>query len=229
MAQAGLSTGSRSHLLLLPNRSPMIGIFGGTFDPVHFGHLRSVLEVRQHLGLRELRLVPCRLPPHRGEPIASVRQRVTMLKLAIDDQAGVILDQRELQREGPSYMVDTLESLRGEVGETSLCLIMGMDTFQGLPQWHHWTRLIEYAHMIVMTRPGWNNSSEGELGDLVRERKIVDLRRLRDESAGCVYHCEVTQLEISASDIRRQLAVGHSPRYLLPDQVLEFIESEGIY
>ncbi|MEE8428580.1 MAG: nicotinate-nucleotide adenylyltransferase [Gammaproteobacteria bacterium] len=207
----------------------MIGVFGGTFDPVHFGHLRSALEVRQHLGLHELRLVPCRVPPHRGEPVASVKQRVTMLKLAVDDQAGLILDQRELQREGPSYMVDTLESLRREVGEMPLCLIMGMDTFQGLPQWHHWTRLIEYAHVIVMTRPGWNISSEGGLGDFVRKRKVAEQRRLRDESAGYVYLYEVTQLEISASDIRRQLAIGHSPRYLLPDQVLEFIESEGIY
>ena len=207
----------------------MIGVFGGTFDPVHFGHLRSALEVHRQLGLQETRWVPCLLPAHRHIPVASVGQRLAMLRLAIADQAGFMLDERELQREGPSYMVDTLQSLRNEFSRVPLCLILGMDAFQGLPGWRHWTRLPEYAHMVVMTRPGWSVPRDGELGNMVRERQVADHGRLRDQLAGRIFFYEVTRLEISASEIRRRLANGQSPRYLLPAPVLEFIIREKIY
>jgi len=207
----------------------MIGIFGGTFDPVHLGHLRPVLEVQQQLELQQVRLVPCRLPPHRDKPIASAMHRHGMLELALAGQPGLVIDDRELEREGPSYMVDTLESLRQEMDKTPLCLILGMDAFLGLPSWHQWVRLAEYAHLVVMTRPGWSISEAGELSEFVMKRKVLAHQQLCDAQAGYVFFCEVTQLEISASKIRTQIAKGQSVRYLLPDSVLAFIEDEGIY
>ena len=133
----------------------MIGILGGTFDPVHFGHLRLAVEMYQDLGLQEVRLVPCRIPPHRNAPQASPEQRLAMLRLAIEHELGLRVDQRELQRDGPSYMVDTLQSLRDELGpDTPLSLILGMDAFDDIDTWHRWEELIQLAHFIVIQRPG---------------------------------------------------------------------------
>ncbi len=140
----------------------MIGIFGGTFDPVHFGHLRPALEVQQALGLDEVRFIPAGQPPHRDMPHATAPQRLSMLQTAIEDQPGFAADEREIQREGPSYMVDTLALLREELGQIPLCLILGYDAFLGLPAWHQWHRLIELAHLVITHRPGWNHADLDE-------------------------------------------------------------------
>ena len=207
----------------------MIGIFGGTFDPIHYAHLRTVLEVQQRLGLAELRFVPASIPPHRPQPVASPQQRSLMVRLAIADMPGVTLDVHELDRAGPSYMVDTLAALRDELADTPLVLILGLDAFLGLPAWHQWTRLIELAHIAVMERPGVALPEEGELAQLVRTHRTDDASRLAQQPAGALLFVPVSQLAISASDIRAQLAAGLSPRFLLPDAVLEYIRSEGLY
>src|SRR5210317_2209069 len=124
----------------------MIGVFGGTFDPIHFGHLRSALEICESLDLKEIRFIPCRIPPHRGEPVADPMQRMAMVRAALAGQPDMILDDREIKREGPSYMVDTLESLRSEFTTEPLCLVLGMDAFLGLSSWHRWKDLLTLAH-----------------------------------------------------------------------------------
>lgn len=207
----------------------MIGIFGGTFDPVHHGHLRAALELLQDLELSELRLIPCRIPPHRATPGATPEQRLAMLRAAVRDQSGFIVDDRELRRAGPSYTVDTLHSLRTEFGDTPLCLIVGADAFLGFPTWHRWTELIELAHVVVMHRPGWNAPADGVLADLLQARRVDTPARLRAQSAGCILVWPVTQLDISASRIREEVRRGRSPRYLVPDPVWELIRTEGIY
>ncbi|MDP3877813.1 MAG: nicotinate-nucleotide adenylyltransferase [Methylobacter sp.] len=137
----------------------MIGIFGGTFDPVHFGHLRSALEVKDIFGLDEVRLIPCAMPPHRESPAVTAAMRLQMLALAIKNQPGLKIDTRELERyerqQTPSYMVDTLESLRQEFPHETLLLFIGTDAFKYLTGWHQWQRLFDYAHIVVLTRPGF--------------------------------------------------------------------------
>ena len=133
----------------------MIGIFGGTFDPVHFGHLRPALDVKQALGLREMRLIPCFSPPHRQQPVANPGQRLTMLRAAVGEEPELLVDNREMKREGVSYMVDTLSSLREEFGDEPLCLVLGSDAFLQLDGWHRWREIIELAHIVVTHRPGW--------------------------------------------------------------------------
>ena len=195
----------------------MIGVLGGTFDPVHYGHLRPALEVMQRIGLEQVRFLPNRVPPHRESPWLAVEHRLALLQTAIADQPGFVLDQRELHRAGQSYMVDTLESLRDEFPSQPICLIVGMDAFLGLKQWHQWQRIPDLCHLIVTTRPGFEidpayvSELPASLSDSASELAGIAAGRILLES--------VTLLDISASAIREMLAAGQSVRYLLPDKV----------
>jgi len=195
----------------------MIGVLGGTFDPVHFGHLRPALEVMQAIGLEQVRFLPNRIPPHRETPWLNVENRLELLKTAIGDQPGFELDERELQREGHSYMVDTLESLRTDYPSHPICLILGMDAFLGIKQWHQWQRIPELCHLVVTTRPGFEI-----INALIRELPVTlatTASELSAQASGRILLQSVTQLDISASHIREMLATGRSVRYLLPDEV----------
>jgi nicotinate-nucleotide adenylyltransferase len=206
-----------------------IGIFGGTFDPVHNGHLRPVLEVLEELELAQVRLIPVHVPAHRPLPAAGGDHRLDLLRLAVDGIPGFEVDTRELDRGGPSYMVDTLRSLRREFPRTPLCLILGMDSFLGLPSWRHWHELIELAHLVVMDRPGSEPPLEGELAQWLIPRRTDSPERLRSELAGRVYFHAVTRLDISATRIRALLAAGRAPHFLLPPVVWRFIADQGLY
>jgi len=207
----------------------MIGILGGTFDPVHFGHLRPALEVRQALGLDEVRLIPCHIAPHRAQPEATAGQRAAMLEAALRGHPGLVVDRRELERDGPSWTVDTLVSLHNEPGIGKLCLLVGMDAFLGLPTWHRWHELIELCHMVVMTRPGSTVRYADELQDFVNLHRVMDPAELDNHTTGCLLFQDVTQLEISATRIRRLLAEGGSAAFLVPDAVLDIIQRAGLY
>jgi len=209
----------------------MIGIYGGTFDPVHYGHLRTALEVKEALGLEQIRLLPCRQPPHRGVPGATPEQRLSMLKLALAEaEPGFMVDTRELERAGPSYMIDTLTTLRAECGTAPLCLVIGMDAFLGLHHWHRWRELIKQAHLAIMRRPGSHHPIvPDELAAWVSERSRVETACLRAQPAGFIHFIEVTQLAISATRIRELVRAGRSARYLLPDAVLHYMRANGLY
>ena len=209
----------------------MLGIFGGTFDPIHFGHLRTALEVKESLGIIDLRFLPCRTPPHRNSPGASPEQRLLMLKLALQDaDAGFSIDCRELNREGPSYMVDTLASLRKEVGDQPICLILGYDAFAALPSWHCWRDIFTLANLAVMQRPNSPDPAlNKELSEIMQERRIKDADVLNIHPFGKIGIVRVSQLAISATLIRNLVASGKSPRYLLPNPVLAMIQSTGLY
>jgi nicotinate-nucleotide adenylyltransferase len=195
----------------------MIGVLGGTFDPVHYGHLRPALEVMQAIALQQVRFLPNRIPPHRETPWLNVENRLELLKTAIDDQPGFELDQRELQREGHSYMVDTLESLRADFPSHPICLILGMDAFLGLKQWHQWQRIPQLCHLVVTTRPG-SELDNAFIRDLPATLAHT-ASALSEVAAGRILLQSVTQLDISASQIRLMLSKGLSVRYLLPDEV----------
>ena len=213
--------------------SQPVGIFGGTFDPVHFGHLRPALELKQQLGLASVHLIPCNIPPHRGEPHATAEQRCAMLQLAIEGEDGLVLDRRELERPGPSYMVDTLKSLRQELGEQHpLCLIIGGDAFLGLPSWYHWQQLVQLAHIVVAHRPGWglNEATLDEpLRLLMQQHRLNGPEQLSAAPAGGVLLQTVTQLDISATSIRDRIAAGESANYLLPQPVWDYIRQQRLY
>ena len=130
-----------------------IGIFGGTFDPIHYGHLRTAFELLQTLDFEAVRFVPCGDPPHRGVTFASAALRLEMVRAATRDEPRFVVDDRELRREGPSYSIDTLMSLREEFPDRSLCLITGMDAFLGLPTWHRSDEILDFAHMWLHTGP----------------------------------------------------------------------------
>lgn len=206
-----------------------VGIFGGTFDPVHFGHLRSAFELLQALRLGEVRFVPCGNPPHRAAPVADASLRVEMIRCATASQPAFRVDDREVRRAGLSYTVDTLDSLREEFPETPLCLIVGMDSFLSLPKWYHWHRILELAHVVVAHRPGWRAPGDGELGQLLTDRGTELVSDLHAARAGSIFVHEVTQLEISSTEIRALISAGHDPRYLLPDCVATLIRESGCY
>ncbi len=210
----------------------MIGILGGMFDPIHYGHLRTALDVTESLNLEQLRFIPCGEPPHRDPPYASASQRLAMVRAAITDEPRFVVDDREIQRGGSSYMVETLESLREELGDTaSLGLILGLDAFVTLDSWFRWQDLISLAHLIVMTRPGWSMDDlmRPDLQTLVREHRAEDLGRCNKLAAGCVVFCPVTELNISSTGIRQQWQADKEVRYLLPDTVLELMKQQHIY
>jgi nicotinate-nucleotide adenylyltransferase len=207
----------------------MICLYGGTFDPVHFGHLRTAIEVQQAVGIEQVHLLPCGTPPHRGQPHASAEQRLKLLELAIADQTALTIDDRELRRDGPSFMVDTLRSIREDVADQPVCLVLGMDAFSGLESWHQWQAIPELAHLLVMQRPGSNWPDSGELSDWVKKRSTNDCKALFKQAAGLIVGVQVTQLEISSTRIRALLAADKSPRYLLPDAVLDHIQKNNWY
>ena len=199
-----------------------LAILGGTFDPVHNAHLRVAWEAAERLDA-EVRLIPANVPPHRDQPVASARERAAILRAALAGQDRLVLDERELRREGPSWTIDTLIELRDEIGAARpLVLLVGADAFLGLPSWHRWGEMFDYAHIGVLTRPGHEiGTLPTELRIKVASRRTNDPGALRETPSGRVLPIPVTPLEISATWIRDVLAAGGEPRYLMPDSVIE--------
>lgn len=209
-----------------------IGILGGTFDPIHFGHLRMAQEMAESLGLGEVRFIPAARPPHRSEPHGDARHRVEMVRLAIAGNPLFALDTREFDRTGPSYMVDTLRSLRAELGsERPLALLLGTDAFLGITTWHRWQELFELAHIAVAHRPGFVLDAQSPLmsPELGREWQQRYRATNPEGAAGNILLREITALDISASNIRESLTHDRSPRYLLPEAVCNYIHTHHIY
>lgn len=207
----------------------LIGIFGGTFDPIHYGHLRTAFEMLQALEFGEVRFMPSGDPPHRGRTYASVQLRRDMVQVAIAGQAGFVVDDREILRNGPSYTVDTLAELREELDKTPIGLIIGMDAFLGLTTWNHWEEIVELAHIVVAHRPGWKAPDMGALGELISDRGTHRINDLHESPAGRVHIHAVTQLEIASTEIRELVAAGRDPRFLMPDAVRDIIMNSKCY
>ena len=204
-----------------------IGIFGGTFDPIHNGHLRSALEVLQQFDLDHIRLIPSARPPHREQPQATPEQRVMMLHLAIKNSTQFVVDDRELKREGASYTIDTLKSLRQEMPDTARYLILGSDAFSGLSTWHQWEKLLDLSHIIVMQRASQPLSLSADMDRWFQARKGS-----AEDSAllvGKIWSVTLTQLNISATAIRSDITQGQPPAFLTPDPVVSFIEQLALY
>jgi len=205
------------------------GIFGGTFDPVHFGHLRAASEVKELLGIDDFRLFPAGMPPHRDSTHAHGDHRLAMLRLAVADHPDLAVDDREIRRQGASYMVDTLIDLRAETGDRPLLLVVGQDAANQLDEWHRWKELFELTHIVIMTRPSAAHDYSAELGNSLDGRIVENRQLLFDRPAGLVLHLNVTQLAISSTNIRNLISRGLSPRFLLPDRVLAYAQYHDLY
>jgi len=206
-----------------------MALFGGTFDPVHYGHLRCADEARQKLGLKKLYLLPSGTPPHRDTPQATVKQRLDMLQLALPEFPQLEIDDRETRRTGPSYMFDTLKELRSGIGDRPLFLLIGQDAANQLHTWFQWERLFELTHIIILTRPGAPARHPPELAEQVQPRMVSDVKKLFESKAGAVFHLEVESIDISASGIKHIIRSGGSPGSMLPVAVLEYINRNRLY
>lgn len=206
----------------------MIGVFGGTFDPVHYGHIKPALSIKQALVLSQLRFIPNRIPPHREQPWLTVTQRLSLLRLALEDYPDVVIDERELQRDGPSYMVDTLASLQQDFPGESLCLIIGMDAFLGITSWHQWPSLLDLCHIVVMQRPGFDletamlaEKMSAEDYRFLAERITDDVSTLTSQAAGKILLKSVPQMDISSTQIRTSLVKGEDVCQWMPEKVCQ--------
>jgi nicotinate-nucleotide adenylyltransferase len=208
----------------------MIGVYGGTFDPIHFGHLRPALDILQGLSLREIRFVPLNMAVHRTQPVGTGAQRLAMVRAAVETQNRFVVDERELERSGRSYSYDTLVSLRAEIGrEEPLCLLTGLDAFGDFLSWYRSEDILDLAHLVVMRRPGAIDPIDPDLRRWMEARLAPGPEEVAQSPCGLVLMCDVTQLDISATAIRTMIARGLSPRFLLPEKVLTLIEREGLY
>ena len=206
-----------------------IGIFGGTFDPIHYGHLRTAFEMLQALRFDEVRFIPSGDPPHRGKTYAGAPLRLEMVAAATQREDRFVVDDRELHRDGPSYTVDTLASIRQEQADAALGLILGMDAFLGLCSWHRWEEILGLANIVVAHRPGWRAPDIGPLGELIAEHGTHRVDDLHENAAGCIHIHAVTQLEISSTEIRDLVVAGRDPRFLMPDVVRDIILNSNCY
>lgn len=205
------------------------GVFGGMFDPIHYGHLRTAHELFELLDLEAIAFLPAGDPPHRARPLADAATRLAMVRAAVEGDERFLVDDRELRRSGPSYTVLTLEELRAERGAQPIALIMGMDAFAGLNGWHRAQELIGLVHMVVAVRPGSQPPHSGLAAALLRERRCDDPRRLSAAPAGLVFVNTGTQLDVSSSAVRDVVAAGRDPRYLMPEPVRRIIVARGSY
>ena len=206
-----------------------IGVLGGTFDPVHVGHLRGALEVAETLALDELRLTPSARPPHRDKPQVSAKDRLAMVECAVAGVAPLVVDARELQRDKPSYTIDTLELMRAELAVSDqVFLLLGWDAFCGLPTWHRWEELLQHCHILVLQRPDADSEPPDALRNLLAARSVSDPLALKGPSGQIAFVWQ-TPLAVSATQIRQLLASGKSVRFLVPDAVLAYIDAHGLY
>jgi nicotinate-nucleotide adenylyltransferase len=207
----------------------MIGILGGTFNPIHYGHLHIAQALYQQLHLQEIRFIPCKNPVLGKKSVASVSQRLTMLQRALLPYPYFLVDERELKRETPSYMSDTLISLRHEFNQAPLLLILGSDALENLNHWHNWTSLIEYAHLVIVPRPHHTESYHPAIQAFIKKFQVHDPHLLSQRTAGLLLMTHVKPLAISSTAIRAEIASGANPTGLLPASVLDYILEQKLY
>lgn len=206
-----------------------VGIYGGTFDPVHFGHLTAAKDVQQKLGLDEVKMVVSARPPHRIEPLVLAEERFNLLSLAVKDEPFLVADDCEINRAGPSYMVDTLRHYRQQMQSCSLVLILGMEAFNAFKSWHCWEEIIGLAHIVVTSRAGFDNELGENVRSYVNQFITADKAQLKQCTHGKIYLQPVTAIDISATEIRRRIKSKQPIEKLMPDSCCEYIGRLGFY
>lgn len=212
-------------------KRPGVGILGGTFDPIHNGHLRLGWEAKLQLDLEQVRFIPCHIPPHRDTPHSNSQQRLAMAKLACDAVPGFVVDDWEISRTEPSYSVDTLSHIRNELGpDTPLIFLMGMDAFCQFSHWHEWEQILNLTHLWVAHRPGSSTPSKDSVEfELLQALHVESPHSLLKEAAGLIHVYNTTALDISSTQLRDDIERGQDPRFLLPDSVWHYIGENNLY
>lgn len=211
-------------------RNDPLVIFGGTFDPIHFGHLRTALEIKEYLDVDCVRLIPTGEPVHRGATQASAKQRFTMAEKSVCDEPALQIDDIEQRGEIDGYTVNTVSHLRQGIGrEQSLIMVLGMDSFLSLPSWHRWQELLDYTHLLIVSRPGYRFELTSELKIFYEANLCKNVNDLKMSPSGKILIQEFTAVDISATAIRNIIRSGKSPRFLLPDAAWDFIKREHLY
>lgn len=206
-----------------------IGLLGGTFDPIHVGHLRMAIEIAQACQLEKVHLIPCYKPVHRQNPFASATQRFEMVMQAVQDNHGLIADDCEIKRQQPSYTIDTLADLRQRLPNTPLCVLIGIDAFLEFHTWHRYDEILQTAHLIIADRYPYQMVAHDEVNKMLSKHQITDKKVLHQQLAGGILIQPIPQLEISSTFIRKQIELHMNTRYLLPDNVYTFIKEQNIY
>ncbi|MEJ4043126.1 nicotinate-nucleotide adenylyltransferase [Erwinia sp. SLM-02] len=215
----------------MPDNSQLHALYGGTFDPIHYGHLKPVEALAARVGLQNVTLLPNNVPPHRPQPEASPAQRIEMVRLAIAGNPLFSLDLREMRRDTPSFTVDTLDELRQERGpDQPLAFIIGQDSLLSLHKWHRWQDLLSLCHLLVLRRPGYSQTMDTPEQQHWLEQHLTDRpEELHQKPAGHILLADTPLVSISATEIRERLHQGRSDADLLPSSVSEFIMREGLY
>ena len=215
--------------------APLVGIFGGTFDPIHYGHLRIAEEIVKTVGLQKLYFVPAGMPRLRHSPVASPQHRVEIVRLAIQKNPDFVLDEREINRGGVSYSIDTVREFKQEFGEEiRLCFVLGADAFINLPEWNNWKELFNLCNFIVSTRPGYTLTLikellSKELREECSQRWVSNTESLRKDTSGLIFIASTTMLDISATSIRAHIADGRNVRHLVPSATVNYISENKLY
>ncbi|WP_165474692.1 nicotinate-nucleotide adenylyltransferase [Legionella nagasakiensis] len=206
-------------------------IYGGSFDPPHNGHLKTAIAVQNEFHFDRFLFLPCKIPVLKEVTMASCAQRISMLRLALLPYRKFDVDTREIERHAPSYMVNTLESFRQEVGEkTPITLLMGLDAFLHLPKWHQWRQLLELSHILVIERPGTNPLNIPQsLKTLLSHRETTEKNSLLTEANGKIVRYDAGQYDISSSWLRQQIKTGMDVHHYLPPAVYHYIKEQGLY
>ena len=218
------------HVTIDRTKQSGVAIMGGTFDPIHNGHLRTAVEVLERYQYASLRIIPCFQPVHKDQPGVTPSQRLDMAQLAITSHPGLSVDAREITRQGPSYTIDTLREIREELGaEEPLIMVLGMDSFLSLPTWSEWKSLLHYAHILVVSRPGWEPDLVSELSAFCEKYRASAPHELQCAPSGRIWLETLTPLGISSSMIRLLASRQESIAYLLPEPVQKYIEKHTLY
>ncbi|WP_430875644.1 nicotinate-nucleotide adenylyltransferase [Gilliamella sp. G0441] len=212
----------------------LTALFGGTFDPIHYGHLRPAISLAQEVGVKQIVLLPNKIPPHKPQPIATIKQRLTMLALAIEDLPLFTIDTREIapsDANRPSYTIDTLQQWRNENGKTaSLAFIMGQDSLLNLPSWHKWQSLLDYCHLIICQRPNYAARTDNvEFQQWIDKNRTNNVKHLHDSAQGYIYFSHTPLEDISATQIRQKIKNQQCCEDLLPLKVRQYIQQQGLY
>ena len=207
----------------------VIAIFGGTFDPIHSGHIQAAAALQQQFNFAEIRFIPCKQPVLKPAAQASSKQRVAMLKLAIQDHSNWLVDTRELERKSPSYMVETLHSLTKEYPQRSFCLILGVDAFNDLPRWHQWEELLKLTHIIIINRPGHHLQPNSVLQQVLQQHLTTNSQLLYQIKQGAILQVELPPSIDSSTALRDAIANGDNVMEQLPAEVWAYIIANHIY
>jgi nicotinate-nucleotide adenylyltransferase len=210
--------------------SMAVAIFGGTFDPVHLGHIKVAGDLAEHLGVTPIALMPCGKPTHRLPPVATPLQRLDMLELSISGNPNLTIDNTEICSTTPNFTINSLDRIRSRIGsEAAIFLCIGSDTLNHIDSWYKWTELTNYCHIVAVSRPGSPKKYSPQLTEWISGHGSIDLRKLKESPAGCVYQCELSMLNISSTKIRQKIKQNETLQQLLPKKVVNYIQTNHLY